>query len=144
MNYNPLPLPSSGFQLVEGHQYVMDKYARNMVREEYGLVVPAVATCVYRRHYAERATHKVENLETHEVREWTEERPAVQATFFFLSTASKRVRFCLSCESLAEVRALNASAEKALEEIGVQVKKSPATQKKAKLDADIAALIAAL
>lgn len=142
MSFTPIPLPSSGFQLIEGQQYVMDKYTRNAVREEYGFFVPQTATCLYARRYAERAFYKVENLETHEVREWQEERPAVLATFFFLSTASKRVKFCISCEALAEVRALNAEADKYTEERTTNTTKTHVrTPKEKKIDVAIASLI---
>lgn len=141
----PLTLPSSGYQVIEGRQYVLDKYARRAIREEYGLQPPQVVTAVYRRYNAQRVTTTTEDLTTHEVKTLVEERPEVLATFFWFN-GTHRVRFVLSLETLAEVRAMNAEADKALDEhsgeVVERVAKKP--RKEAKLDDALAALIASL
>ena len=142
---SPLTLPSSGYQVIEGRQYVLDKYARRAIREEYGLQPPQVVTAVYRRYNAQKVTTSVEDLLTHEVKITVEERPEVLATFFWFN-GTHRVRFVLSLENLAEVRAMNAAADKALDEtsgeVVERVVKKP--RKEAKLDDALAALIASL
>lgn len=111
-NQTPLSLPSTGDQVIEGRQYILDKYARRAVREEFGLQPPQVVTALYKSHHAERVVTTIEDLVTHEVRTIKEDRPEVQATFYWF-TGTHRVRFVLSLESLAEVRAMNAETDKA-------------------------------
>lgn len=141
----PLTLPSSGYQVIEGRQYVLDKYARRAIREEYGLQPPQVVTAVYRRYNAQRVTTTTEDLTTREVKTLVEERPEVMATFFWFN-GTHRVRFVLSLETLAEVRAMNAEADKVDDERSGEVveKTMKRPRKEAKLDDALAALIASL
>lgn len=138
----PLTLPSTGEQVVEGRQYVLDRYARNMVREGFGLQPPQVVVALYKKRPAERATIHVENLETHEVRTSIEERPAVPATFYYF-TGTHKIRFSLSLESLAEVRALNADADKFVE-TGPKAVREPKQKKTNAIPSALADLIASL
>ena len=143
----PLTLPSSGYQVIEGRQYVLDKYARRAIREEYGLQPPQVVTAIYKRYNAQRVTMSVEDLLTHEVKVIVEERPEVLATFFWYN-GTHRVRFVLSLENLAEVRAMNAESDR-LDETrnsgGCAVKvREKKVRKDVAIDASLAALIASL
>lgn len=138
---NPMQLPSSGFQLRPGSQYVVDKYFRRAVREEYGYNLPETVVCLHAKTHPERAEIKVTNLVTGEIRSSVEERPGTNATFVYYAHARKYV-FCVSCESLAEVRALNAEAEKVLDVERAAAKATKESKpKKATISHEILALI---
>lgn len=139
-----LRLPAKGTDLQEGRQYELDPIARAYVLETYGLLLPKIVECLFKKTPPMRyATHAL-NLETGEARWSVIEQDGREATFRCFMTINRIEKFCLDLENLHAARSRLAKSHKAdeiAERDEVEQKSSRKREKKPVPVIDVLALL---
>lgn len=97
-----LRLPKKGEDLMEGRQYELSPTARAYIDETWGLVLPRVVECLFKKRPGTRIATLTTNLETGESKWNVMIDPPRASTFRAWMTNGKIHKFTLDCAWLAE------------------------------------------
>lgn len=110
----PHTLPKSGFDLIEGFQYVLSPVARSVIDDVYGIKnVPKYVECVRSQRDEVEFFSRQTNLRTGEVIERSFVQEGCQAVFRGLTGNKKFVKFELDLEFVHERAAAYATGDDA-------------------------------